>query len=296
MVHNLMNPDVDSPSTPPGNLSVQESLGVPAWSGEPACRGDQTPRAGFLIVNADDWGRARDTTDRTLECIRSGSVSSVSAMVFMEDSERAATIAREHAIEAGLHLNFTTPYSAGSCPSRLLECQQKIARYLLRHRLAQVMFQPGLINAFEYAVVAQLDEFRRLYGTDPFRLDGHHHMHLCANVLFQGLLPPNTIVRRNFSFEAGEKSLWNRLYRRVVDRVLARRHRLMDYFFSLVPLRPEGRLQRIFSLSRGYIVEVEAHPVNQDEYDFLTEGGILRLSGDVRIASPSVISWERSSI
>src|SRR6185436_18089720 len=213
-------PDVDSPSTPPGHLSVQESLGVPAWSGEPARRGDQPPRAGFLIVNADDWGRASDTTDRTLECIRGGSVSSVSAMVFMEDSNRAATIAREHAIESGLHLNFTTPFSAGNCPSRLMECQQKIARYLLRHRLAQVMFQPGLINAFEYVVVAQLDEFRRLYGTDPFRLDGHHHMHLCANVLFQGLLPQNTIVRSNFSFEAGEKSLWNRLYRRVVDRVL----------------------------------------------------------------------------
>jgi hypothetical protein len=70
----------------------------------------------------------------------------------------------------------------------------------------------------------------------------------------------------------------------------------MDYFFSLVPLRPEGRLQRIFSLSRKYIVEVEAHPINQDEYDFLTEGGILRLSGDVRITSPSVISREQSSI
>ena len=241
--------------------------------------------SGVLIMNADDWGRTCNTTDRTLECIWSKSVSSVSAMVFMGDSERAAKIAREHAIEAGLHLNFTTPFSAGNCPPRLRECQQKIARNLLRHRLAQVMFHPGLIHAFEYVVAAQIEEYHRLYGATPSRLDGHHHMHLCANVLFQGLLPANTIVRRSFYFEASEKSLWNRLYRWSVDRVLARRHRLADYFFSLAPLKPEDRLRRILSLSREHVVEVEAHPVNQDEYHFLTEGGIFRLAGDIRIAS-----------
>lgn len=244
----------------------------------------------MLIVNADDWGRDYSTTERTLECIRGGSVSSVSAMVFMEDSERAATMAREHAIDAGLHLNLTMPYSVRSCSPRLTECQQKIARYLLRHRLAQVVFHPGLINAFEYVVAAQLDEFRRLYGADPARLDGHHHMHLCANVIFQRLLPSHTIVRRNFSFEVGEKSLWNRLYRRSVDRMLARRHRLTDYFFSLAPLRPESRLLRIFALSREYTVEVEVHPVNRDEHQFLTEGGITRLAGDVRVASSSAMA------
>lgn len=246
---------------------------------------DNNGGSGALILNADDWGRTCDTTDRTLECIRSKSVSSVSAMVFMEDSERAAMIAQEHAIETGLHLNFTTPFSAGSCTPKLKECQQKIARTLLRHRLAKVMFYPGLIHAFEFVVAAQIEEFRRLYGTEPSRLDGHHHMHLCANVLFQGLLPTNTVVRRNFSFDAAEKPLLNRLYRKAVDRMLARRHRLADYFFSLAPLQPEDRLQRIISLSRKYVVEVEAHLVNQDEYRFLAEGGISRLAGDIRIVS-----------
>lgn len=248
-------------------------------------------RPGFLIMNADDWGRDRNTTDRTLDCVRRGSISSVSAMVFMEDSERAAAMAREHAIDAGLHLNVTTPFSAGNCHSKLRECREKIARYLLRYRLAQVMFHPWLRNEFEYVVRAQLDEFSRIYGVEPSRLDGHHHMHLCANVLFQGLLPPNTIVRRNFSFEAGEKSLWNRYYRRFVDSILARRHRMTDYFFSLSPLQPEGRLQRIISLTREYVVEVETHPVNPDEYRFLTEEGIARFVENVRIASPSAISW-----
>src|SRR5271167_1397805 len=60
---------------------------------------------GLLIINADDWGRDHETTERTLRCILRGAVSSVSAMVFMGDSERAAAIAKENAIHAGLHLN-----------------------------------------------------------------------------------------------------------------------------------------------------------------------------------------------
>jgi hypothetical protein len=210
-------------------------------------------------------------------------------MVFMEDSARAGAIARERGIEAGLHLNLTTPFSAPGCPAQLVERQQELARYLMRHRLAQVVFHPGLIRSFEHVVAAQLDEFRRLYGSDPERLDGHHHMHLCANVLFQRLLPSGTFVRRNFSFQPGEKGLWNRLYRRFVDGMLGRRHRLTDFFFSLTPLEPLGRLQRIFSLARQFVVEVETHPVHAEEYRFLAGGEIFRQTGDVRIAPPSVV-------
>jgi chitin disaccharide deacetylase len=252
--------------------------------------------SGAVIVNADDWGRNRDTTDRTFDCVHCASVSSVSAMVFMEDSDRAAEIAQEHAIDTGLHLNLTTPFSRENCSSRIRECQEKIGRYLLRHRLAQAMFHPGLTGEFEYVVRAQLDEFSRLYGVAPSRVDGHHHMHLCANILFQGLLPPDTMVRRNFSFEVGEKSSWNRFYRRCVDNILARHHRLPDYFFSLVPLQPQSRLERILSLARACIVEVETHPTNQQEYRFLIEGGVVRLSKDITIISPSSISWERRSL
>ena len=281
---------------PPAELSMPswtDSSWTRAAVGEPTCRSDEAPRAGLLIVNADDWGRDPLTTGRVLDCALRGAVSSVSAMVFMEDSERAAAIARERGIEAGLHLNLTTSFSAPGCPTQLVERQQELARYLLRHRLAQVVFHPGLTRSFEYVVATQLDEFRRLYGADPDRLDGHHHMHLCANVFLGGLLPPGTLVRRNFSFQAGEKSLWNRLYRRFVDGMLARRHRLVDFFFSLAPLEPPVRLQRIFSLAREFVVEVETHPVHPEEYRFLTGGEISRRAGDVRIAPPSAVLRRR---
>jgi hypothetical protein len=204
-------------------------------------------------------------------------------MVFMKDSERAAAIACEQGIDAGLHLNFTTAFSASGIPAQLAKHQDRLSQYLLRHRFAQVVFHPGLTRSFEYVVAAQRDEFSRLYGREADRLDGHHHMHLCANVILGGLLPPRTMVRRNFSFQPGEKSFTNRLYRQAVDRVLARHHRLTDFFFSLHPLTPPGRLQRIFDLSRRFFVEVETHPYEAAEYSFLRDGGMHK-AGDCPVA------------
>jgi hypothetical protein len=124
-------------------------------------------------------------------------------------------------------------------------------------------------------VAAQLDEFRRLYGAEPDRIDGHHHMHLSANVLLGRLLPSGTIARRNFSFGPEEKSVVNRFYRGVIDRILVKRHRLTDFFFSLPPIEPTDRLRRIFCLARKYVVELETHPVNPEEYRYLTGGELL---------------------
>src|SRR5260370_13715825 len=176
-----------------------------------------TDAEGLLNINADDWGRDRLNTDRTLDCVICGAVSSVSAMMFMKDSERSAAIARERRIDTGLHLNLTTKFSVAGCPSRLMEHQERLATYLRRWRLAQPVVHPGLIRSFEYVVAAQLEEFERLYGAAPERIDGHHHMHLCANVLLAKLLPAGTMIRRNFSFRPGAKSFGNRPFRRLWD-------------------------------------------------------------------------------
>jgi hypothetical protein len=239
---------------------------------------------GRLIVNADDWGCDRQTTCAILDGIQAGAVSAVSAMVFMADSDRAAAIARERGIDTGLHLNFTSPFSAPGCPARLAERQAELARHLTRHRLAQVVFRPRLTQTFRDVVNAQIDEFGRLYGVAPSRFDGHHHMHLCANLLAQRLLPAGSLVRRSFSFHPGERSRLNRLYRRLVNDWLAHRHRTVDFLFSLTPLAPPARLTRIFALARAHAVEVETHPVNPDEYRFLVGGELLRRMGDLRVA------------
>lgn len=243
-----------------------------------------------LFINADDWGRDVDTTNRSLDCVLREAISSVSAMVFMEDSERAAFLAHQHGVGAGLHLNLTTRFSAPQCPSRLLEHQGKLSSFLRSSRLAPIVYHPGLAASFEYVVRAQMDEFERLYAAPPMRVDGHHHMHLCANVFHGKLLPANIIVRRNFSFRAGEKGHLNRLYRRWQDRKLAKRQRITDFLFSLQPIEEPGRLERIFDLACRFRVEMETHAVNPDEYRFLIGGDLMRRKGSLTIARGYVLS------
>lgn len=257
---------------------VEDAIAAPAVS-SPA----PSQAAGCLIVNADDWGRDREITDRILDCIVNGSVSSVSAMVFTPDAERAASLAREHGIDAGLHLNFTLPFSPRHCPAALFVHQQRIARFLRSSRFAPAIFHPGLMRSFRVVVQAQLDEFERLYGFCPRRIDGHHHMHLAANVHWQKLLPARTIVRRNFSFVPGEKSFINRVYRYWQDRLLARHHRMTDFFFDILPLE-RHRLERIAALGRAHSVEIETHPADAQQYDFLKRGELAAMCPGVEIA------------
>lgn len=273
--------------------NMAEGFAMNALATKPACssvlsKADMLPQPGpmgRLIINADDWGYDEQTTDRTLDCFNHGALSSASGMVFMQDSERAAKIAVERGFDIGLHLNLSSPFSSRAIPSPLADHQQKVRAYLRSNRFAQLVYHPGLANSFEYVVARQFEEFARLYGRTPDRIDGHHHMHLCANVLFARLLPAGTMVRRNLSFAPGEKSWMNLQYRRWVDRKLAARHPLTDHFFSLSPVQPESRLRQIFLLAQQFVVEVEAHPAIPKEQTFLCGGGPMRLSPGVALAS-----------
>jgi succinoglycan biosynthesis protein ExoM len=234
-----------------------------------------------VVVNADDWGASIAATGRIFDCIRSGSVSSTSAMVFMTDSQRAASLARDNSIDAGLHLNLTQPFSDRSTPSALRVHQQRLSFFLSDGKRG-FLFNPMLASSFDYVVKAQLDEFERLYGAKPERIDGHHHAHLCVNVQWQKLLPAGTIVRRNFTFAAGEKSWANRTLRGMQDRRLARRHRIADYFFDLQPLDAQ-RLRWIVRLARDANVEIECHPERDAEYTFLMEHQLEQLGLPVEV-------------
>src|ERR1700730_3701404 len=128
----------------PSPEAIERKGRVVTAGGEPLHQNGDSSRVGALIVNADDWGRDHENTERTLECVRRGTVSCVSAMVFMEGSDRAATIARARRIDTGLHLNFTTPFSAPSVPARLSKHQSRVARYLWRPRSLHLGFLPSV--------------------------------------------------------------------------------------------------------------------------------------------------------
>jgi chitin disaccharide deacetylase len=223
----------------------------------------------MLIINADDFGRSAAETNAAISCYTAGRITSLSAMVFMGDSERAAELAKEIQPDVGLHLNFTERFSGPMVPATLASYQDKLAGFLTRNRYSQVIYNPLLRKEFSYSYEAQFDEFTRLFGNPPSRIDGHHHMHLCANLLLSNLIPHGMKVRRNFSFWPGEKSWFNRAYRSFVDRWLARRYELTDYFFDLTQSIREEKIDRAMALAKSNKVELMTHPILELESEYL---------------------------
>jgi predicted glycoside hydrolase/deacetylase ChbG (UPF0249 family) len=223
----------------------------------------------MLIINADDWGRSAAETDAALRCYKASRITSVSAMVFMKDSERAAELAKENELDVGLHLNFAERFTAIRYSEVLANHQSRLGGFLMGNKYSQLLFNPFLRTAFSYSYKAQAEEFMRLFGKAPSHIDGHHHMHLCANVLLGKVIPAGVKMRRNFSFWPGEKSWLNRAYRGLVDRWLARRYQLADYFFDLTQCIQERKLDRVAALAKSSNVELMTHPILQLESEYL---------------------------
>lgn len=239
----------------------------------------------MLIINADDWGRSERETDAALSCYQEGRITSVSAMVFMQDSERAADLARANGVDVGLHLNLSQLYD-GDVPSpRISDEQKKIVRFMRGSKYAVLIYHPGLRTQFRSVYQAQLNEFFRLYGKAPSHVDGHQHRHLCANILLGDVIPRGQKIRRNFSYWPGEKRWVNRLYRCVTDRLLARRYKMTDFFFSLAECLRASRVSRVAELAKKSDVELMAHPVNQDEHAWLTGRHSRQLTNGVQLLS-----------
>jgi chitin disaccharide deacetylase len=222
----------------------------------------------MLMINADDLGRTKEITDRIINCYRKTRIHAASMMIFMADSERATELAIQNGLPVGLHLNLTLNYTGDKVKSQLRDRHDRVVSYLNARKINQLIYNPMLRSAFEYVFKSQWDEFCRLYGEVPKRLDGHHHMHLCMNMIFSGLYPKGIKIRRNFTFHSGEKNAFNRLYRYLLDRWLTSRFQCTDSFFSVAPVDQE-RLKRLVLLSRSSDMELMVHPGVHEEYEFL---------------------------
>jgi predicted glycoside hydrolase/deacetylase ChbG (UPF0249 family) len=240
--------------------------------------------AGLLIINADDWGGWHKATDAAHACYQAGRITSVTAMMFMADTERAAEIAKVANMPVGLHLNLNQNFD-GKVPQAIKENHEVVVRFLLRNKYAQLLYHPGLRKQFRRDFEAQLAEFQRLYGKAPTHIDGHQHKHLCANMLFDGIIPVGQKVRRNFSFWPGEKSRLNRAYRAWVDGRLARRYRVTDYFFSLEQCLHGKRVGRVAETAKSSRVELMTHPEKSPEFEWLMSDEHLALMRGLRTGS-----------
>jgi chitin disaccharide deacetylase len=223
----------------------------------------------MIIVNADDWGRSEAETDAALSCHAQHRITSVTAMVFMPDSERAAQLALKRGLDVGLHLNFSQPFEVLHQPPDVADAQRRVCAFINANKYAFLIYNPALRRDFVASYEAQRAEFVRLYGKPPSHVDGHHHMHLCANVLLGNVIPPGQKLRRNFFFWPGEKGRLNRAYRRVTNQLLSRKYRGTDYFFALSQCLQPQRLAKVLALAQTHTVEVMTHPANRIERECL---------------------------
>lgn len=225
----------------------------------------------MLIVNADDFGRTESITDNIVRCFEDGRITSTSAMVFMLDSERAAHLALERNLEVGLHLNFDDPFTSPAQPPAVKECHERTSAFLRKSKYAQVLYNPMLHKPFEYLYQVQYQEFVRLYHRPPTHINGHHHMHLCGNVLFGNIIRRGLRVRRSFTFSKGERHLINRLYRKIVDTIVMRRFISSDMFFAAAASEPFSVLKGNVWLARSQNVELMVHVSSPQEVEFVMQ-------------------------
>ena len=235
----------------------------------------------MLIITADDYGKTRHATDNILKCFSSKRITSASAMVFMKDSERAASLAFDTSLEVGLHVNFTLPFSACKIPLKIREHQNRIVSYLAKYKLSQVIYNPFQADSFKFVFLAQQEEFIRLYGRFPECYSGHHHMHLCANMLASKMLPNAARVRRTFTLDSNVKNPFNRLYRLILDIYVSKRFISTDCFFSIAPVHNYERLQNAVKRAMKENIEIEVHPENIEEFKFLLSDQFQNLMNSV---------------
>lgn len=244
----------------------------------------------MLIINADDFGMEKDATDNILSCFHNKKITSTTAMMFMEDSERAATLALDISMEVGLHLNFTDTFNGIVKVNKLREYHNQIIAFLKRGKNHFLLYNHMLKKQFECVYKAQYEEFIRLYKRQPTHIDGHHHMHLCTNMLLQNLMPRGIRVRTTFTFAKKEKNALNRLYRRMISYWLTRRYICTDFFYSIEPIiRNQNQrtrlLKEITGIAEGSSVEIMVHPQIKNEYDYLMSNEFSQIISGVEKVS-----------
>jgi predicted glycoside hydrolase/deacetylase ChbG (UPF0249 family) len=204
-------------------------------------------------------------------------------MMFMSGSERAAHIAIDTGISGiGLHVNFSEPFSSDTMNNTIREYQSRIVSFLGASKYHRLLFNPWLTHHFKAVYQAQFDEFVQLYKRYPSHIDGHHHMHLCTNMMLQGCYPKGLRLRTTHTFASHEKNIINRLYRNLVSYLIYKQYKSTDCFYDIEPIIRQGhqrveRLREIVLKAGRASIELMAHPERQDEYDYLMSGEFAQI-------------------
>lgn len=226
----------------------------------------------LLIVNADDWGATPHVTDSILRAFRAGAITSTTAMVFMQDSERAARLALEHGVPTGLHLNLIEEFDGPHVPAVVAERHRRLREHFADLPRRRWRFSRRARHDIAAEIETQVGEYRRLYGRSPEHLDSHHHAHVCPDVLASRSLPAGTKVRQTRSIAPGQGLSAQAIASRAKARAIALRFRTTSRFWAVHDVHPAiGGVGFEAALRAGEnrTVEVMVHPGFVDELPLL---------------------------
>lgn len=247
--------------------------------------------SGLLIVNADDWGGERRSTEAIDEAFRAGRVTSTTAMVYMEDSGRAAEIAVAAMLPVGLHLNLTQPFTEATAAAPVRERQRRVVAAFHGHgpdgqpgtaRLRRWLYDPRVAKLVGDTLGDQLERFEALYGGPPTHFDGHNYVDTTPNVFLSRALPRgskmrNTLDRYPLDTGAGAFA------REVRQRLRRSRFRSTRYVLHIseLELPDDPRLELAVTDS----VEVICHPDHGPEMERLMSDEWAACLGRLRTGS-----------
>ncbi|MGO8906121.1 MAG: ChbG/HpnK family deacetylase [Solirubrobacteraceae bacterium] len=221
------------------------------------------PRArceSILIVNADDFGANPRTSDPVVELFDERVLTSASAMVRMRDSVRAASLAAEHGIPVGLHLNLTLPFADPSAPPAVRERQLRLTEVFGSESWRDAGRERPGGRLLADVIEDQLECFRESFG-EPTHLDGHHHVHTHRAVLEQ--LPTDLPIRPILSVPSHAGA-----GRSMRERRLHRRFLCPEACFALEDVHPSLGGVGLQALDHAHrqSLEIMVHPRQEREY------------------------------
>jgi predicted glycoside hydrolase/deacetylase ChbG (UPF0249 family) len=230
---------------------------------------------GLLIVNADDWGGERRSTAAIHDAFGAGRVTSTTAMVYMEDSRRAAEIAKAESLPVGLHLNLTQPFSAPDVPAPVRERQRRIVTSFVGRgrdghpgtsQARRWIYDPRIARQVGDALRDQLERFEELYGCPPTHFDGHNYVDTAPNAFLSRALPRGSKMRNSLDrhpLDTGPMAIARELRQRLRGRRFHSTHYVLH--ISDLDLPDDPRL----ALAATDSVEVICHPDNPAEMERL---------------------------
>jgi predicted glycoside hydrolase/deacetylase ChbG (UPF0249 family) len=260
------------------------------------------PGTRTLILNADDIGLHPAVDQAVAQLAGSGIVTSASILTLAAPQHDALTHMREHGIDLGLHLDFTSALAN--------------RRYRTTRSVASTIVEAwsGRFDATQARAIVrdQLDRFGVITGHAPHFIDGHEHVHqlpvirrALLDVLAEQKLAPQIFIRNPVPrrWRGAKAALIGMLGARSMARQAQHAgHRCNTDFFGvydlrrnvdlpalwqgwLASIRGSGALAMCHPAASAQVGDTQAAPFRLREFQFLSSARFGELLAQYSIAT-----------